>query len=39
MASIPKHHNVIERQPWLGAVPIYELVDGVPIATLRIGAA
>jgi hypothetical protein len=39
VTSIPKHHNAIECQPWLGTVPVHKLVDRVPIPSLRLGAA
>jgi hypothetical protein len=39
VTAIPKNHNAIERQPWLGTVPVHELVDRVPVPTLRLGTA
>ena len=39
VTAIPKHHNAIERQPWLRTVPVHELVYRVPIPALRFRAA
>jgi len=38
MHSIANDNRLIEREPWLGAVPIHEFVDRVAITPLRIWA-
>src|ERR1035441_4242391 len=38
MHSVPDDHGLAERQPRLGAVPLHELVNCMPIAALSIGA-
>lgn len=38
MHPIANDHRLVEGEPWLGAVPIDEFVDGVAIAPLRIWA-
>jgi hypothetical protein len=37
MHSVPEDYGLAERQPWLGTIPIYELVNRVPVAALSIG--
>src|ERR1017187_4120345 len=37
--SITGDHNLVERQAWLGAVPLNEFIDRVSISTLRLGRA
>ena len=39
VTAIPKHHDAIERQPWLRTVPVHEFVDRMPIPALRVRAA
>ena len=38
MHSVPDAHGFAERQSRLGAIPLHEFVDCVPVATLSIGA-
>ena len=38
MHPIANDHRLVEGEPWLGAVPVHEFVDGVAIAPLRIWA-
>jgi hypothetical protein len=35
--AIASNHNLVERQSWLGAVPLNKLINGVSVATLRVG--
>jgi hypothetical protein len=35
--AITCNDNLVERQSWLGAVPLNKLIDGVSIATLGLG--
>jgi hypothetical protein len=37
--AVPGHHNLVERQPWLGAVPLDKFVDRVSITALRLWGA
>jgi hypothetical protein len=39
VTAIPKHHDPIERQPWLRTVPVDEFVNRVPIPSLRLRVA
>src|SRR4249919_3557948 len=34
MNPVPEHYCAIKRQPWLGAVPAHELIDGVVVCSL-----
>ena len=38
MHATANNHSLAEGQPWLGAVPVHEFVDGVAIAALGIRA-
>jgi hypothetical protein len=38
MHSIANDNRLVEGEPWFGAVPVDEFVDGVPIPSLCIGA-
>jgi hypothetical protein len=38
MHPVANDHHLIEREPWLGAIPVHEFVDGVALAPLRIWA-
>jgi hypothetical protein len=38
MHSVPHDYGLAERQPWLGAVPLHEFVNSMPIAPLGIWA-
>jgi hypothetical protein len=35
--AITRNHNPVERQPWLGAVPLNKLINGVPVPTFGLG--
>src|SRR5271157_1932524 len=37
--AITGDHNLVERQAWLGAVPLNEFIDRVSISALRLGRA
>src|SRR5664280_2968747 len=37
--AVTRNHNLVERQAWLGAVPLNKLINGVSVATLRLGRA
>ncbi len=37
--AIAGDHNLVERQAWLGAVPLNEFIDRVSISALRLGRA
>jgi hypothetical protein len=36
--SVPNDHGLVERQSRLGAIPLHEFVNDMPIAALSIGA-
>ena len=38
MHALENNHSLAERQPWVGAVPVHEFVNGVAIPALGIGA-
>jgi hypothetical protein len=38
MYAIADNHSLAERQPWLGAVPVHEFVNGVAVTALGIRA-
>jgi len=35
--AIAGNHNLVERQSWLGAVPLNKFINGVPIPTFGLG--